>query len=62
MGVPHIFNVSSISGFTGGFLSGTYTAAKHAVKGLTESLALEVEPFGIKATCVLPGMFAQVPE
>lgn len=53
----HIVNVSSISGFHAIPLSGTYGAAKHAVKGLTEALAQEVEPFGIKATCVLPGMF-----
>src|SRR4051812_44507847 len=53
----HIFNIASISGFGGNALDGIYSATKFAVNGLTESLAAEVAPFGIKATCVLPGYF-----
>jgi NAD(P)-dependent dehydrogenase (short-subunit alcohol dehydrogenase family) len=53
----HIFNISSISGFAGGGRDGIYTATKFAVDGLTESLAADVGPLGIKATSVLPGYF-----
>ena len=54
----HIFNVSSIGGFTGSFPGfGIYCATKFAVQGFTESLAEEVKDFGIKATIVSPGYF-----
>lgn len=54
----HIFNISSIGGFTGNFPGfGIYCATKFAVDGLTESLAAEALPFGIKATIVAPGYF-----
>ena len=36
-------------------LLGLYTASKAAVNAFTESLALEVEPFGIRVHLVLPG-------
>jgi len=54
----HIFNISSIGGFYGKFPGwGIYCATKFAVQGLTESLAAEIEAFGIKATVVSPGYF-----
>jgi NAD(P)-dependent dehydrogenase (short-subunit alcohol dehydrogenase family) len=54
----HIFNVSSIGGFTGNFPAfGIYCATKFAVNGFTESLAQEVKPFGINTTIVMPGYF-----
>jgi NAD(P)-dependent dehydrogenase (short-subunit alcohol dehydrogenase family) len=54
----HIFNVSSIGGFTGNFPGfGIYCATKFAVQGFTESLGAEVKSFGIKATIVSPGYF-----
>ncbi|RYY32920.1 MAG: SDR family NAD(P)-dependent oxidoreductase [Sphingobacteriaceae bacterium] len=54
----HIFNVSSIGGFTGNFPGfGIYCATKFAVQGFTESLAAEAKSFGIKATVVSPGYF-----
>lgn len=54
----HIFNISSIGGFTGLFPGfGIYCATKFAVHGFTESLAAEVKPFGIFATVVFPGYF-----
>ncbi len=54
----HIFNISSIGGFSGGFAGfGIYCATKFAVHGFTESLAAEVKPFGIHATLVMPGYF-----
>lgn len=54
----HIFNVSSIGGFTGAFPGfGIYCATKFAVQGLSESLSAELKPFGIHVTIVSPGYF-----
>ncbi|AKD54009.1 oxidoreductase [Spirosoma radiotolerans] len=54
----HILNLSSIAGITGNFPGwGIYCATKFAVEGLSESLAAEVAPFGIKVTIVEPGYF-----
>src|SRR6187402_1328545 len=54
----HIFNVSSIGGYLGDFPGfGIYCATKFAMIGFTEALAIEVKPFGINVTAVLPGYF-----
>jgi NAD(P)-dependent dehydrogenase (short-subunit alcohol dehydrogenase family) len=54
----HIFNIASIGGFSGAFPGfGIYCATKFAVHGFSESLAAEVEPFGINVTIVSPGYF-----
>jgi NAD(P)-dependent dehydrogenase (short-subunit alcohol dehydrogenase family) len=54
----HIFNISSIGGFTGSFPGfGIYCATKFAMQGFSESLATEVKPFGIGITIVSPGYF-----
>jgi NAD(P)-dependent dehydrogenase (short-subunit alcohol dehydrogenase family) len=53
----HVINISSIGGLSGFIGWGVYGATKFAVEGLTESLALEVAPLGIKATVVAPGFF-----
>lgn len=54
----HIYNISSIGGFTGGFPGfGIYCATKFAMAGFTEALAVEAKPFNIKVTLVLPGYF-----
>ncbi|WHY54612.1 oxidoreductase [Peribacillus simplex] len=53
----HIFNIASISGYIGVGGMGSYCATKFAVVGLSEALAGEVEPFGIKVTVVAPGYF-----
>ena len=54
----HIFNISSIGGFTGGYPGfGIYCATKFAMHGFTEALATEVKPFGIHTTLVMPGYF-----
>ncbi|MFD2287539.1 SDR family NAD(P)-dependent oxidoreductase [Pedobacter petrophilus] len=54
----HIFNISSIGGFSGNFPGfGIYCATKFAVAGFTESLAAEVKAMGIKATVIEPGYF-----
>lgn len=51
----HIFNVSSLGAYNVGALSGLYCATKHAVKAISETLALEVKEFGIHVTDVKPG-------
>jgi NAD(P)-dependent dehydrogenase (short-subunit alcohol dehydrogenase family) len=54
----HIFNLSAIGGFSAGYPGlGIYAATKFAVAGLSETLATEVAPFGIKVTIVYPGFF-----
>lgn len=53
----HIINISSIAGITGGAGWAVYAAAKSAVIGLSEVLALDVKALGIKVTVVAPGAF-----
>ena len=54
----HVFNISSIAGYSAGFAGwGIYCSTKFAVTALTETLAAEVKPFGVKATVVYPGYF-----
>lgn len=53
----HIVNFSSMAGILGMPGVALYCAAKHAVSGLSEGLAAELAPFGIKVTVVEPGGF-----
>ncbi len=53
----YILNLSSVGGFVGFVGSGIYCASKFAVEGISETLAQEVEPFGIRVTLVEPGQF-----
>lgn len=53
----HIMNISSIAGMAPGTGWAIYSAAKHAVVGLTDVLAADVKPLGIKVTLVAPGAF-----
>ncbi|GAB3890687.1 oxidoreductase [Spirosoma agri] len=54
----HILNISSIGGFYGNFPGwGIYCATKFAVEGFSESLAAEVNAFGVHVTIVAPGYF-----
>lgn len=52
-----IINISSIAGITGLPSVGYYNATKFAVEGLSEALALEVAPLGIKVMIVEPSGF-----
>jgi NAD(P)-dependent dehydrogenase (short-subunit alcohol dehydrogenase family) len=53
----HIINLSSVGGYTGYPGWGVYGATKFAVEGISEALAGEVAPLGIKVTVVEPGFF-----
>lgn len=53
----HIVNISSIGGLVAFAATGYYHATKYAVEGLSESLAREAAPLGIKVTIVEPGPF-----
>lgn len=49
-----IVNVSSVLGFLPAPYMGLYSASKHAVEGLSETLDHEVRQFGIRVTLVAP--------
>ena len=53
----HVVTISSSAGFAGFEYGTAYAASKFGVDGWMESLAPEVEPFGIHATVVNPGFF-----
>jgi NAD(P)-dependent dehydrogenase (short-subunit alcohol dehydrogenase family) len=55
----HIINISSLFGYLAsvpGF--GLYGSTKFAVVGISEGLALEVNPLGIHVTSLAPGLFS----
>jgi NAD(P)-dependent dehydrogenase (short-subunit alcohol dehydrogenase family) len=53
----HVVTISSSAGFAGFEYGTAYAASKFGVDGWMESLAPEVEPFGIHTTIVNPGFF-----
>ena len=53
----HIVNVTSMGGLTAFPGVGIYNGSKYALEGISEALAKEVKPLGIKVTIVEPGSF-----
>jgi len=51
----YIINISSVVGIKGYPNQGAYTASKHAILGLTKSLAVEAQEQGIRVSAILPG-------
>jgi len=60
--VPHleagasIINITSTFAHIGGRNGGAYSAAKGGLKSLTEHMACEYGPLGIRSNCVAPGV------
>jgi NAD(P)-dependent dehydrogenase (short-subunit alcohol dehydrogenase family) len=52
-----LLTISSTAGIAGGVFCTAYAAAKFGIEGWIESLAPEVEPFGIRTMLVEPGFF-----
>nr|WP_295975724.1 SDR family oxidoreductase [uncultured Bacillus sp.] len=56
-GRGRIINMSSISGKIGFPGLSAYVSSKHALEGYSESLRLEVKPFGIDVSLIEPGSY-----
>ncbi|MEU8148720.1 SDR family oxidoreductase [Nonomuraea sp. NPDC048901] len=54
-GSGHIVQISSIAALGGFPSTGMYSASKFALEGMSEALAMEAAPFGVKVTLVQPG-------
>jgi NAD(P)-dependent dehydrogenase (short-subunit alcohol dehydrogenase family) len=53
----HVMNLSSVGGYRSGPGFGVYCSTKFAVEGLSEAMAAELSPLGIKVTIIEPGYF-----
>lgn len=53
---PAIVNVSSVAGRIGFPATSAYISSKFALEGLSESLAYELAPFGVRVVVVEPGV------
>ena len=51
-----IINITSVGGYRGRPSLAHYNAAEHGVVGMTESLAMELGPLGVRVMAVAPGM------
>ena len=56
-GSGHIVNISSMTGLVANPPNAYYSSTKFALEAVTEALATEVAPLGIKVTLVEPGAF-----
>jgi NAD(P)-dependent dehydrogenase (short-subunit alcohol dehydrogenase family) len=52
-----IVNISSMGGLIALPFQGFYCASKYALEGLTESLRMEVKPYGVQVALIEPGDF-----
>ncbi len=53
-----VINIGSIGGRAAGALTAPYSAGKHAVEAISESLRFEVADFGMHVSCIEPGEIA----
>lgn len=56
-GSGHIINISSMTGLVANPPNAYYSSTKFALEAVTEALAAEVRPLGIKVTAIQPGAF-----
>lgn len=56
-GGGNIINITSIGGIVGLPFRGIYCSSKFAVEGITETLSMELKPFGINVSIIEPGDF-----
>jgi NAD(P)-dependent dehydrogenase (short-subunit alcohol dehydrogenase family) len=56
-GTGHIINISSMTGLVANPPNAYYSSTKFALEAVTEALATEVRPLGIKVTGIQPGAF-----
>ncbi|OBH97525.1 oxidoreductase [Mycobacterium sp. E2733] len=56
-GSGHIINMSSMTGLVANPPNAYYSSTKFALEAITEALATEVRPLGIKVTAIEPGAF-----
>ncbi|MFA6112308.1 MAG: SDR family NAD(P)-dependent oxidoreductase, partial [Candidatus Latescibacterota bacterium] len=52
----YVVNLGSVASFVGQPRTPAYTASKHAVLGLTRSIALDYAADGLRCNCVCPGI------
>jgi len=55
-GFGHIINTASAAGLIPTAAEGAYAATKHAVVGLSSTLRIEAESFGVKVSVACPGL------
>ncbi|MEU6235787.1 SDR family oxidoreductase [Kitasatospora sp. NPDC047058] len=61
--LPHMYgqewgrvvNISSVHGLRASPFKSAYVTAKHALEGLSKTVALEGAPFGVTSNCINPG-------
>ncbi len=51
----HIFNICSVASINPVAEAGTYSVTKFALLGLSKVMRLEMQPYGVKVTAVIPG-------
>jgi NAD(P)-dependent dehydrogenase (short-subunit alcohol dehydrogenase family) len=52
----YMVNIASVSSFIGQANTPAYIASKHAVMGLTRSIALDYAAIGLRCNCICPGI------
>ncbi len=57
-GSGKVVTIASLLSFQGGINVAAYTASKHAVAGLTKTLANEWAPMGVQVNAIAPGYIA----
>jgi len=59
-GWGRVINISSVHGLRASPFKSAYVTAKHAVEGLSKTIALEGAPHGVTSNCLCPG-FVRTP-